>query len=120
MNGNTKRDVDPIFIPSIIFFIMSSISSEPPLPPVPMDRAGIGPPLDEVSIEDEDDEELEKDMEDFVEPSEMPFRIVLLKIEWNLIKILIYQVTRWWQQSFAMLTTSLASRRFCHRRSCKL
>ncbi len=61
-------------MPSIIFFIMSSISREPPpLPPAPKPRAGMGPPLDDVIIEDEEDEELEKDIEDFVEPSEMTF-----------------------------------------------
>ena len=62
----------PIFMPSIIFFIMSSISREgPPRPKEgpPRPKEGIGPPLEDVIVEEDEDEELANDIEDLLRPS---------------------------------------------------
>jgi hypothetical protein len=50
----------PIFMPSIIFFIMSSISRDMPPPPKPEspNPSGMGPPLEEVTVDDDEDDEL--------------------------------------------------------------
>lgn len=61
----------PNFMPSIIFFIMSSISRPPPPPPrdkpPPMD--GKGAPLEDVIMDEDEDEDDENDIEDLVNPS---------------------------------------------------
>ena len=59
----------PNFMPSIIFFIMSSISRPPPPMDMPPPMDGKGAPLEDVIMDEDEAEEDEKDMEDLVNPS---------------------------------------------------
>jgi hypothetical protein len=71
--SNDPPPFPPIFIPSIIFFIMSSISRDipppidgigPPRDGMPPPRDGMGPPRDDDTMDDEDEDELENDIDD--------------------------------------------------------
>ena len=75
---NREPPAPPTLMPSIIFFIMSSISRDIPPPSDGMPREGIpapprdgipAPPSDDVTMDDDDDDELEKDIDDLVAPS---------------------------------------------------